>query len=121
MHHFPETIVDETQLDRLLSEPSGAAIEALRSLDGDMIILGVGGKMGPTLALMARRAIDALGRTNRVIGVARFSQSGLEEQLRAWNIETIRCDLLDPSQVERLPRAPNVIAMFGMKFGATGQ
>src|SRR5882724_2589967 len=84
MYNLPDTIANETQLDTLLSEPSQAAMAALRGLDGDLIILGVGGKMGPTLALMARRAFDALGRTDRVIGVARFSQPGLEEQLRGW-------------------------------------
>lgn len=77
--------------------------------------------MGPTLARMARRALDALGKKARVIGVSRFNQAGLEDRLRAQGIETIRCDLLDQKHLDGLPDAANVVAMTGMKFGATGQ
>jgi nucleoside-diphosphate-sugar epimerase len=114
---LPETIANLEQLDDLLSEPSAGAIDALARLDGDLIILGVAGKMGPTLARMARRAAPA----RRIIGVARFSNASLEEQLQQQGIETIRCDLLDPAQLERLPEAPHVLYLAGMKFGATGQ
>lgn len=115
------SIPDEAALEDLLSEPSPGAIAALGRLAGDIVILGVGGKMGPSLARMARRASDAAGVKRRVIGVARFSQSGLERQLQDWGVETIRCDLLDRDQVSRLPDAPLVVAMTGMKFGTTGQ
>jgi len=70
---------------------------------------------------MAVRASETAGVKRRIIGVARFSRSGLEAQLRGWGIDTLRCDLLDPDQVGRLPDAANVVVMTGMKFGATGQ
>jgi dTDP-4-dehydrorhamnose reductase len=115
------TIRDVDQLDDLLSDPTEGAIAALGRLPGDLVLLGVGGKMGPTLARMARRASEAAGVKRRIIGVARFSQAGLQERLQSWGIDTIRCDLLDPAQIDSLPDAANVIAMTGMKFGATGQ
>src|SRR5258708_7170267 len=118
---LPATIASTDQLEDLLSEPSAGVIETLGKLDGDLIVLGVGGKMGPTLARMARRAFDAMGKTARVIGVSRFSQQGLELRLRAQGIETVRCDLLDQRQLDALPDAANVVAMPGMKFGATGK
>jgi nucleoside-diphosphate-sugar epimerase len=115
---LPSAIADIKQLDDLLSEPTPLAIETLTRLDGDLLLLGVGGKMGPTLARMARRAS---GTRRRVIGVARFSNPNHEEWLHRHGIETIRCDLLDPAQLERLPDATNVVFMTGMKFGSTGQ
>jgi hypothetical protein len=116
-----DRIADTEQLEDLLSEPTEAAIETLGRLDGDLILLGVGGKMGPTLAWMARRASDRAGTRRRVIGVARFNDARLEARLQRWGVETVRCDLLDPAQLHRLPDAPNVVFMTGMKFGATGQ
>ncbi len=107
---------DESSLEEALSRPTEAVIETLRGLDGDLVLLGVAGKMGPTLARMARRALDAVGKQNRVIGVARFSAGG-QEALQAFGIETIRCDLLDEAQVAKLPDASHVIMMTGMKFG----
>ena len=91
----------------------------MRRLEGDLILLGVGGKMGPTLARMARRASDAAGVSRRIIGVSRFSSGGLEPSLQSHGVETIRCDLTEPDEVRRLPDAANVIFMTGMKFGAT--
>jgi len=117
---WPRSIDDEAQLDDLLSSPSPAAIDALRRLDGDLILLGVAGKMGPTLARMARRASDAAGSTRRIIGVSRFSEEGQEAALQAHGVETIRCDLLDEGAVARLPEAPLVIYMAGRKFGSSG-
>ncbi|MFO0970525.1 MAG: NAD-dependent epimerase/dehydratase family protein [Gemmataceae bacterium] len=114
-------IRDEDALDDLLSTPTPLVVETLSRVEGDLVILGVGGKMGPTLARMARRALDQAGRKNRVIGVARFSQAGLEQRLRNWGIETVACDLLDPDAVARLPDASHVVSMTGMKFGASGQ
>jgi nucleoside-diphosphate-sugar epimerase len=115
----PAAVADTDQLDDLLSEPTPLAVETLRRLDGDLLLLGVGGKMGPTLARMAARALD--GSRRRVIGAARFSNPDLEAWLRRHGVETVRCDLLDPAQLERLPDAANVVFMTGMKFGATGQ
>jgi dTDP-4-dehydrorhamnose reductase len=108
-------------LENLLSEPTEAAVRAMGDRDGDLIVLGVAGKMGPSLARMALRASERAGVRRRVIGVARFSEAGIETRLRAYGVETIRCDLLDPSQFDALPDAPNVVFMTGMKFGATGQ
>ncbi len=117
----PAAIADTDQLDDLLSEPTPLAVETLARLDGDLLLLGVGGKMGPTLARMARRASDAAGSRRRVLGAARFSNPEHEDWLRRHGVETVRCDLLDPEQLGRLPDAPNVIFMTGMKFGSTGQ
>lgn len=117
---LPQSIADVDQLDELLSEPSARTVEAMARLDGDLMLLGVGGKMGPTLAWMARKASDAAGVKRRVIGVSRFSNPAHEAWLHARGIETIRCDLTDEAQLERLPDAPNVVFMTGMKFGATG-
>jgi nucleoside-diphosphate-sugar epimerase len=117
---LPASIPDVGHLEELLSEPSAAAIEAIRRAAGDILVLGVGGKMGPTLARMARRAADAAHGSVRVIGVSRFSSSGPRDGLERHGIETIRCDLLDEDGLARLPDAPNVIFMAGRKFGSTG-
>ena len=117
---LPARITTVAPLEDLLSEPTPGAIEAMRALDGDLILLGVAGKMGPTLARMARRACDSAGATRRIIGVSRFTSPADEAALRAHGIETIRCDLLDEAAVAALPDVPNVISMTGMKFGATG-
>ncbi len=117
----PSALRDVQQLDELLSQPTEEVVSALARLDGDILILGVGGKMGPTLARMARRACDAAGASRRIIGVSRFADRQQESQLRAWQIETIRADLLDEMQLAKLPEVPNVIFMAGMKFGSTGQ
>jgi nucleoside-diphosphate-sugar epimerase len=118
---LPAAIAHTEQLDELLSQPSERAVETLARLDGDILLLGVGGKMGPTLARMAKCASDAAGVRRRVIGAARFSAPDLEASLQAHGVETVRCDLLDPDQVAALPDAPNVLFMTGMKFGSTGQ
>jgi nucleoside-diphosphate-sugar epimerase len=118
---LPEYVRDTEHLEDLLSEPTEGLVEALRRIDGDIVILGVGGKMGPTLARMAVRASQAAGVRRRVIGVARFSSSGLAKRLNTHGVETIQCDLLDRAVLAKLPEAPNVIFMAGMKFGSTGQ
>lgn len=117
----PLQIADVSQLEQLLSEPTQGVIDTLRRLDGDIILLGVGGKMGPTMARMAKRASDLAGSKRRVIGVSRFSSSQEEVNLQRHGVETIRCDLLDEAAVARLPDAANVVFMTGMKFGSTGQ
>lgn len=109
------------ELEDLLSQPTEGTVETLRALPGDVLILGVGGKMGPTLARMARRASDIGGIPRRVIGVSRFSSAKLQSQLEDWGIETIACDLLDRTSLTALPDAPNIVYMAGMKFGSTGQ
>jgi len=116
-----DTIQSLERLEDRLSEPTPAVVQVLGCLEGDLIILGVGGKMGPSLARMARRASEEAGVRRRIIGVARFSSARLEGALQEQGIETVRCDLLHEAAVQRLPEAPNVIYLAGMKFGATGQ
>jgi nucleoside-diphosphate-sugar epimerase len=115
------SIRDVTQLEELLSEPTPGVVRTLANLPGDILILGVGGKMGPTLARMAKRASDQAGVKRRVIGVSRFSSSTLQSNLHSWGIETVPCDLLDPKSLASLPDAENVIFMAGMKFGSRGK
>lgn len=103
-------------LEEFMTRPTRELEADLARADGDLIILGVGGKMGPTLARMAKRAAPA----KRVIGVARFSEKGLKEKLQTQGIECLACDLLDRATLERLPRAKNVVFMAGHKFGAAG-
>jgi len=108
------------ELEERLSRPTPEVVQLFRELRGDLLVLGVAGKMGPTLAPMARRAMDEAGNAARVFGVARFSQAAVQEQLERAGIETIACDLLDADAVQQLPDAPNVVFMAGMKFGTTG-
>lgn len=117
---LPSAIADEAHLDELLSEPTPRVVETMARVRGDIVVLGVAGKMGPTLARMARRASDAAGVARRVIGVARFSEAAHEAELRAHGVETIKCDLLDEAAVATLPDAPLVVYMAGRKFGSTG-
>jgi nucleoside-diphosphate-sugar epimerase len=100
----------------VMTAPSAALIADLERTPGDLIILGVGGKIGPTLARLAKRAAPG----KRVVGVARFSEKGLREQLTGWGIECIAADLLDRTQIETLPKLPNVVFMAGRKFGSAG-
>lgn len=109
----------EARLDDLLSTPRQETAAALEACPGDVVVLGAGGKMGPTLARMIRRAWDTLGRTQRVYGVARFSNPAVAEELKAHGVEPLRCDLLNRADVQGLPDAPNVIFMAGQKFGTT--
>jgi len=117
---MPRLLETESQLEDALSEPTPEVCDVLAKLDGDLMLLGVGGKMGPTMAKMARRAIDQVGLKKRVIGVARFSAPGLEEDLNRAGVETIACDLLDDHALELLPCVPNIVYLVGMKFGTTG-
>src|SRR5215813_9245665 len=120
LSHSENSVADVDTLELLLSEPDESTVRALASLPGDILILGAGGKMGPTLARMAKRASDAVGTSRRVIAVSRFSSSQLPQKLQSWRIETISSDLLDPAALAKLPDAPSVIYMAGMKFGSTG-
>ncbi len=115
-------IRDVAHLELLLSTPTEGVVDTFSRLEGDVIVLGVAGKMGPTLAWMARRAFDAAGRPNRrVVGVARFTSSATESWLRDRGVETIRCDLLESDALDQLPEMPYVVSMFAMKFGSMGQ
>lgn len=113
-------IASEQELDDLLSRPSPADCEWIAALDGDLIILGAGGKMGPTLARRARRAAEEAGVQRRVIAVSRYSSPDARQKLEQWGVETISIDLLEREQLARLPDVPNVIYMAARKFGSTG-
>lgn len=112
---LPARFTDTAALDDFMSLPSEDLISDLAAVEGDIMVLGVGGKMGPSLARLAKRAAPE----KRVIGVARFSDAELPKQLKGWGIEPIAADLLDREAVARLPRVANIIFMAGRKFGAT--
>ena len=110
----------EEELEERLSRPTETDAAAIAAADGDLIILGAGGKMGPSLARLARRAADQAGAKKRIIAVARFTNASLLSQLSSEGIETIACDLLDPGALSALPLARNVVFMAARKFGTTG-
>jgi hypothetical protein len=109
-----------SELEEQLSRPTDADAAAMAALGGDLLILGVGGKMGPSLARLARRAADLAGTRIRILAVARFSNASLSDQLEAQGIETITCDLLETSALLKLPDIPNVIFMAARKFETSG-
>ncbi|TLS37223.1 NAD-dependent epimerase/dehydratase family protein [Pseudalkalibacillus caeni] len=108
------------ELELKMCEPSDRLIEDLSKLNGDILILGVGGKMGPTLAKLARNAASKGNLNKRVIGVSRFTKGLLRDELENSGIETIAADLLEEQQLKALPEIENVIYMVGNKFGTTG-
>jgi nucleoside-diphosphate-sugar epimerase len=113
-----------TKLESLYHEllkPSDALISDIAKLDGDILILGVGGKMGPALAQLAKQAIDQAGVNKKVIGAARFSEPGLQDNLEQAGIKTYAADLLDDEQLQALPDVKNVLFLAGTKFGTTGK
>lgn len=112
-HNLPDTIESEDVLEELLSRPPVWLPKLLGGVDGDIMFLGIGGKVGPTIARMAKRAVPS----KRVIGVARFSEKDLRARLESWDIETIVCDLLERDSVAALPDVSNVVYMAGKKFG----
>src|SRR3974390_3238708 len=113
---LPEYFRDVEHLEEVMTAQPPVLAPEFGALAGDLIILGVGGKIGPTLARLARRAAPG----KRVVGVARFSEKGLREQLEACGVECIAADLLGREQVEALPKLPNAIFMAGRKFGSSG-
>jgi len=111
---------DLNKLEATLSQPSEDLIEDLKDLEGDILVLGIGGKMGPSLAVLARQALKAAGKSNRVIGVSRFSTQDLQMKLNEHGIETIKADLLNENDLAALPNVKNIIYMAGTKFGTSG-
>lgn len=110
----------ETELEVILTYPSERLIEDMARIEGDILILGIGGKMGPSLAKLAKRAVVKGGLSKRIIGVSRFSNPEKQAALEAEGIETIAGDLLDEAFLKSLPQVTNVIFMAGQKFGTTG-
>jgi nucleoside-diphosphate-sugar epimerase len=114
-----DKIESVAQLEEILSQPTQAVVSAMHQLDGDLLILGAGGKMGPTLARMAKNALNQVGNKRDVIAVSRFSDEAARRRLTQVGIKTIACDLLDPTAINALPDVQHIIYMAGMKFGAS--
>ncbi|MBQ3168924.1 MAG: NAD-dependent epimerase/dehydratase family protein [Clostridia bacterium] len=110
----------ETMLDEMLSRPGEALIEDMKKLDGDIMIVGAGGKVGPTLAIMARRAVEKAGVSKKVIAVSRFSDPLVVSALTSYGVEMVKCDLSNPEEIRSLAHVKNIIYMLGRKFGTTG-
>lgn len=110
----------EEKLDTLLTTPSDALVEDVKKIKGDIMVLGAGGKMGPTLCILAKNAIEKAGVQKRVIAVSRFTDPIATDLLHKNNVETISCDLLNTEQLRALPETENIIYMAGRKFGTDG-
>ncbi|MGQ7312784.1 NAD-dependent epimerase/dehydratase family protein [Microbacterium arabinogalactanolyticum] len=114
-----KSFTSEAELEQALTAPSDALIEDFSRTSGDLVILGAGGKMGPTLSVLARRAMDAAGRSaDTVYAVSRFGDPAVTERLRSANVEVVPFDLIENDDFSSLPDAPNVVFMVGAKFGA---
>lgn len=111
----------EAELEKLLSTPRPGVGEALAAVDGDIVILGAGGKVGPTLAMMAVKALREVGSNAKVIGVSRWSDAGARERMESAGITTHAADLSDPDSYADLPDAKAMFYLTGQKFGTTGQ
>jgi nucleoside-diphosphate-sugar epimerase len=114
---LPEQIDTEEELDELLTRPRPVLVELVKSLKGPLLILGAGGKMGPTLAGLLSRAAEAAGRRLEILAASRFSDDRARKWLEARGVRTIPCDLLERGDVEQLPEAENLLYLVGLKFG----
>lgn len=110
----------EQKLDDLLTSPSDRLVEDIAQVQGDVMLLGAGGKMGPTLAVLCKKAFEKAEKSNRVLAVSRFSDPVASGYLKAQGVETLPCDLMEPGALNALPNAPNIIYMAGKKFGTAG-
>ncbi|MFH1748896.1 MAG: NAD-dependent epimerase/dehydratase family protein [Planctomycetota bacterium] len=117
---LPKVVANEADLEALLSRPSPALVNMMKRLDGDIMLLGVAGKIGPDLALTALKAIKKAGVDKKLIGVDLFPEEESRALLENSGVELIACDLLNPAEVAALPRARNVIYLVGRKFGTQG-
>src|SRR5687768_2002872 len=108
-------------MEKALLQPSDALVADMYDIDGDIILLGVGGKMGPSMAKLAKQAADKAGTKKRIIGISRFSDPQARAELEAEGVETIAADLLNESQLQKLPDGQNIIYLAGNKFGTTGK
>jgi len=114
---MPETIENESELEEVLTRPSAALVEFVKTLTGPLLILGAGGKMGPTLAVLARRAAEASDRSLEIVAASRFGDQQSREWLERRGITTLTCDLFDEAAVARLPEAESILYLVGLKFG----
>jgi nucleoside-diphosphate-sugar epimerase len=116
---LPETIETEEALDEILTRPRPALIEFIKTVQSPLLLLGAGGKMGPTLAVLAQRAAHQAGHMLEVVAASRFSNGSTRNWLEQHDIHTLACDLMDPESWQRLPDADNIIYLLGQKFGTT--
>ncbi len=112
---------DIQEVYKKILEPSADLVSDIARLEGDILILGVGGKMGPALAKLAHQSVEKAGINKKIIGVSRFSEPGLQAELNQAGIETISADLLEDDQLQALPDVKNVLYLAGTKFGTTGK
>ena len=117
--HLPTTLDSEAALDDLLTRPSPPLVEFIRTVRSPLVILGAGGKMGPTLAVLARRAADAARHTLDIVAVSRFTDVAARDWLEARGVRTLACDLLDRAAIARLPDTANLVSLVGLKFGTS--
>ena len=118
---MPQTIRDVAQLEDALSRPTAADIEFMSTLNGDVMVLGAGGKMGPSLAKLARRSTVEAGVARNIWAVSRFSSQPVRDDLEAAGVRTLACDLMKPGEVDTLPDCENVLYLAGRKFGSSGR
>jgi len=117
---LPDFIQSDEELDEFVSRPTPELVQSIARLRGDILILGIGGKLGPDLARLALRAVHQAGIYKTVYGVSRFSTPGMKEKLSQLGVETIQADLLEPGALAKLPDVENVIFLIGRKFGTGG-
>ena len=110
----------EERLNELLTTPTDKLVLDIAEIKGDIMVLGAGGKMGPTLCILAKKAIEKAGIDKRVIAVSRFGDGDAKALLNSCGVETISADLLDRDQLDALPDVENIIFMAGRKFGTDG-
>jgi nucleoside-diphosphate-sugar epimerase len=113
-----KTTIDKIEAE--LTTPTPGLIEDIANLEGDIAVLGVGGKVGPSVAIMAQRAIDEAGLDKKVYGVARFSDQAARDSLEKYGVTTVKADLTNDAELAALPDAANVIYMAGKKFDTVG-
>lgn len=118
MNEYPEKIANQAILEDLLSTPTAEAVKIFSEIEGDIMFLGIGGKIGPTLSRMARRACEKAGVEKRIVGVSLFESDEQQRQIGNIGIETIHGDLLDIDFIKSLPKVKNVFFLAGMKFGS---
>ena len=118
MGKYLDKILNEEQLEDILSEPTPEVVKLLSHLDGDIIFLGISGKIGPSLARMTTRACKEAGVQKKIIGVSLFDSEEQRKGIESYGIETIHGDLLNTDFIQSIPAAKNVIFMAGMKFGS---
>lgn len=116
---LPDRLPSETELLDLLTRPSRELVEFIRTVASPLLVLGAGGKMGPSLCVLAKRAAERAGHSLDVIAVSRFTDAAARQWLETRGVRTLGADLLDPAAVRRLPDAPNVINLTGLKFGTS--